>query len=301
LEFGHDAVDEIVEAARDIREHDVEAVAGVAVEPFLHQVGDHLRRADQREAAVAAGDLGQLANRQIVAPGALDDPLAAALAGVGLRDLGQRAVEVERRGVAAERDRQRGDAAIGVHEAVEQGPLVTRLLCGVADDDEAAGQYLDVVRVAPGLLRPLPDIGVGALRVAELAAAGEDHLRGLGGELAAGIGGARLDDDRPALDRPGDVQGAADRQELALVVEHMHALGVEIDAVLDVEDEGVVGPAVPEASHDIEELAGAAVALAMLHAFGQPEIERRVGVRGGDEVPAGAPAADMVERRKTAR
>ena len=80
------------------------------------------------------------------------------------------------------------------------------------------------------------------------------------------------------------------------MVEHMHPLGVEIDAVLDIADEGVVGPAVPEAGHDIEELARAAIALAVLHMLGQPEIERRVGVRGGDQVPAGAAAADMVER-----
>jgi hypothetical protein len=60
-----------------------------------------------------------------------------------LRDLGQRAVEVEDRGVVAERDRQRGDAAVGVHEAVEQGALPARLLRGVADDDEAAWQDLD--------------------------------------------------------------------------------------------------------------------------------------------------------------
>ena len=106
LQFGDDAVDEIVEAARDPREHDVEAVAGVAVEPLLHLVGDHFGGADQREAAVAAGDLGQLADRQVVAPGALDDALAAALAGVALRDLGQRAVEVEDGGVVAESDRQ---------------------------------------------------------------------------------------------------------------------------------------------------------------------------------------------------
>jgi hypothetical protein len=106
LEFGDDAVDEVVEAAGDPREHDVEAVAGGAQEPLRHLVGDHLWRADHREAAIAAGDLRQLADRQVVAAGALDDTLAAALAGVALRDLGQWAVEVELRGVAAERDRQ---------------------------------------------------------------------------------------------------------------------------------------------------------------------------------------------------
>ena len=158
-----------------------------------------------------------------------------------------------------------------------------------------------MVGVSPDLFRPPPDIGVVMLRIGELAAAGEDHLRGLGGELAAGVGGAGLDDDRPALDRPGDVQGAAHRQELALVVEHVHPLGVEINPVLDIADEGVIGPAVPEAGDDVEELAGAAVALAVLHLLGQPEIERRVGVRSGDQVPAGAPAADMVEGGETPR
>src|SRR6266404_4428393 len=54
LQFGDDLVDEIVEAARDPREHDVEAVAGIAQEPLLHLVGDHLGGADQSEATVAA-------------------------------------------------------------------------------------------------------------------------------------------------------------------------------------------------------------------------------------------------------
>src|SRR2546430_9236203 len=81
LQFGDDLVDEIVEAAGDIGEHDVERVA---VEPLLHLVGDHFGGADHGEAAIAASDLRQLADSQIVAPGAFDDALAAALAGVAL-------------------------------------------------------------------------------------------------------------------------------------------------------------------------------------------------------------------------
>ena len=80
-------------------------------------------------------------------------------------------------------------------------------------------------------------------------------------------------------------KGPAHRQELALVVEHVHAFGIEIDALLDVADEGVVGQAVPQPGHDVEELAGAAVALVVLHVLGQAEIERRIGVGGGDQVP----------------
>lgn len=34
----------------------------------------------------------------------------------------------------------------------------------------------------------------------------------------------------------------------------------------------------------------------MFEMFGQPEIERRGGIGGGDKIPAGTPAADVVER-----
>jgi hypothetical protein len=50
LEFGDDAIDEIVEPAGHPREHDVEPVAGGAVEPFHHLVGDCLGGADHGEA-----------------------------------------------------------------------------------------------------------------------------------------------------------------------------------------------------------------------------------------------------------
>ena len=82
------------------------------------------------------------------------------------------------------------------------------------------------------------------------------------------------------------------------MVEHVQSRGIEIDAVLDIADEGVVGPAVPQAGDDIEEFAGPPVAVAMLHVLGEPEIQRCVGVGGGNQVPAGTAAADVVERRE---
>ena len=85
------------------------------------------------------------------------------------------------------------------------------------------------------------------------------------------------------------LSGPAHRQEFALVVEDVQPLGIEIDAVFDIADKGVLGPAVPQAGHDIEEFAGAAIALAMLHVLGHAEIERRVGVRGRDQIPAARP------------
>ena len=80
------------------------------------------------------------------------------------------------------------------------------------------------------------------------------------------------------------------------MVEHVQPLGIEIDAVFDIADEGVVGPAVPQAGDDIEKFTRAAVALAMLHMLGEAEVERRIGVGGRDQVPPGTAAADVVKR-----
>src|SRR5580692_7962044 len=46
LQFRDDARDKVVEPTRQIREHDGEAVAGFGFEPFLHFVGNGLRRTD---------------------------------------------------------------------------------------------------------------------------------------------------------------------------------------------------------------------------------------------------------------
>ena len=134
-----------------------------------------------------------------------------------------------------------------------------------------------------------------------MVAAREDRFRGFGGELAAGIRGAGLHDHRPALDRPRDVERAAHRQIFALVVEHVQLVGIEIESLRDVADEGVVRPGIPQAGDDVVELARAAVAFAVLHVIAHAEIERRVGIGGRDDIPAGAAAAEMIERSEPPR
>lgn len=81
----------------------------------------------------------------------------------------------------------------------------------------------------------------------------------------------------------------------------MHLLWFEERAAFNIANEGVVSPAIPEAGHDIEELPAPPVALAVLHMFFQTEVERRVRVGRGDQIPASAPAAQVVERGKAAR
>ena len=55
--------------------------------------------------------------------------------------------------------------------------------------------------------------------------------------------------------------------------------GLRIDPRLDVPDESVVGKAVPEASHDVIELARPEVALVMLEMVILAKVERGVGIR----------------------
>ena len=76
----------------------------------------------------------------------------------------------------------------------------------------------------------------------------------------------------------------------------MQLLGVEIAARHPVADKGVVVPAVPQPFDDLDEFDGAVVALAVLVMLLAAEIVGFVDGRRRHDVPAGAAAADMVER-----
>ena len=65
--------------------------------------------------------------------------------------------------------------------------------------------------------------------------------------------------------------------------------------------EGIVGKAVPEAGHDVIELAGTMVSLTVLDMRVQAEVQRGVGICGGDDIPSGTTSADVIQRSETAR
>jgi hypothetical protein len=158
-----------------------------------------------------------------------------------------------------------------------------------------------VVWRTAGLFHATLHVGIEFLAPCETVLRGEDGFRGLSGELASSLRRAGLHDHRPALDRPSDVQRPADRIVLVLMVEHMHLCGIEVDAGFDVANEGVIRPGIPQAGHHIVEFAGTAVALVVLDMLRETEIQCRIGIGRGDDVPAGAAAADMVERSETPR
>src|SRR5262249_2709646 len=65
--------------------------------------------------------------------------------------------------------------------------------------------------------------------------------------------------------------------------------------------EGIVVPAVPQPDHDLRELARPMIALAVLVVDVAAEVVGLAQHAGGDEVPAGAAAADMIDGGELAR
>src|ERR1700730_10558649 len=102
-----------------------------------------------------------------------------------------------------------------------------------------------MVACAPQLFHPALHIGIEVLRVRKIAPALEYYFCRLSRDLAASLRRACLHDHRPTLDWARDVERATHGQKWHLVIEHVHPLGIEKDPVLDIVDEGVVGPAIP--------------------------------------------------------
>ena len=144
-------------------------------------------------------------------------------------------------------------------------------------------------------------VGVEGTRHRDRTACGENNFGGLGGELAACVGRACLHDDRPALNWTRDIQRTAHFQKLAMMIEYVELLRIEVLSRLDVANERVVGPAIPQARHDVEEFARATVTRRMLHVLLEAEIQRLVRIARRHHVPSGAPAADVIERREFPR
>ena len=144
-------------------------------------------------------------------------------------------------------------------------------------------------------------VGVESLPFGKRTSGGENDLRSFGGELTARVGSARLHDDRPALERPSDIERTANLEKLTFMVERMHAIRIEIESRIDVADESVLRETVPETGHDIVELARAAITLVVVQMILSAKVESGVRIGRRHDVPAGAASADMIERREAAR
>src|SRR5258708_2002330 len=102
------------------------------------------------------------------------------------------------------------------------------------------------------------------LRALEGLVRRENHLADVAGESNAVGRSARLRQHGITLRRARDVDGAADGEILALVLQNVELFCIDEHAALLVAHKSIVLPAVPEPLHDIDELPGPAVPNAML-------------------------------------
>lgn len=144
------------------------------------------------------------------------------------------------------------------------------------------------------------DVRIERLRVVEPVLRGEDHFRAARRELAARVRRAGLHEHRMPLRRACDVQRAAHAEVRPVMIEHVQLAMIEMEAGRLVLDECIVFPAVPEPGHDALEFVGARVAVGVREVWRRAEVRRFVGHHRRDEIPPGAPAAQVVERRELA-
>lgn len=157
------------------------------------------------------------------------------------------------------------------------------------------GQHHDVVGVAAGRGDLGLDVGVELLGLLQGLVGDEDRLGVLGRERPALLGGAGLHEQRVALDRPRHVERPGHAEVRAHVVDGAQPGRVAPHAGLLVTDLVVVGPGVPQLRGDVEELVGPLVAGRLERPVRQREVGGLLLGGGGDDVPAGAPAGDVVD------
>ncbi len=155
--------------------------------------------------------------------------------------------------------------------------------------------------IAALLRKQLLQVGIEGLRGRLLQMRGEHRLGVARGELPAGVRGAGLHEHRPALRRARQVQRALHLVVLARVVDRPHALRVGIASAGAVVEHRIVGPAVPQALDHGHVLFGALVAVGVADLADAAEIAAGLRRPGGDDVPADAAAADVVERAELPR
>src|ERR1700682_5069679 len=81
LQFGHDEIDEILEALVEVGRHDVEPVRRALGEPFLQRVGDRRRRSAEHPVSARGGvEVVEIAQRHAVASGLRQDGACKGLA-----------------------------------------------------------------------------------------------------------------------------------------------------------------------------------------------------------------------------
>ena len=192
--------------------------------------------------------------------------------------------------------RQEGEAALQWHQRIVLGLLVQGLGARGADDRLHAEQELAGLRRPARLDHAALDVVVQRLGAGKVGLDGEHRVGIARREVAALARRAGLQDGRPMLRRARHVERPARLEVSPLMLDAMHLRRVGEYAPGAVHDHGILVPAVPQLAADLHEFIGAVVAI-----VGRPhllaEIGRLVVVERGHDVPGGATAGQVIERR----
>ena len=308
LEQRDHVVDEVVEArGREVRRQH-EPVGATGPHEVAHRLGHVPGRSDE---GLAAGRLddelpdAQLLGVRQVAPEAgrlqrvrehagptLDDRVGRH---VGV-DLGERALGVVGRQVAVPQLLEQQDGRLRAHLLA---PDHVGLLGGVgrvvAQHVRHRRQDLQLVGAAAVAGQAALGVGVEALCVGQARVTAEDGVGGAGGQLAAAVGVARLEDDGVHLGAAGHVEVPVDVELRAVVGERARRSLTHEAARVGVGHQIVVGPRLPELAHGLHHLAGPLVAVLVGQEAAPPEVLAGEGVRRRDHVPRRPSTREVVE------
>ena len=130
-------------------------------------------------------------------------------------------------------------------EALQRLVFVLGLLSARADDERQSGENFQAVRFAAELRHAALQVIVEAAALFDSRIGREDNLRGLRREIPARVRGSGLDQHRPSLRCPRNVESPMDIEELAMVIEYMELRQIEVPPLRPIMHEGIILPAVP--------------------------------------------------------
>ncbi|CAJ2926284.1 Uncharacterised protein [Burkholderia pseudomallei] len=302
LQLGHDELDDIDERLRRHRVCEVEAVHVGLVDPRLQIVGDLARVADRHRPEPAdAAPARDLAHRPLARRIGARQRLDGRLDRVALDVLEGLVKRVFRQIDAGPAGHQR-ECALVARVAAIVGVLRVRVGRRAARDHRVQVEDQHVARIAAKPLHARADVGDERLEDRARRRGDEDALRVLRGEVLAAPGRARLIEHRRALRRRLAQMDARHVVIAAAMVDRMHLRRLGEHAARGVaHDRAVLPRTFPQLVANLEILVGDRVALVVIRLPRQPEVARGAVEIRRDDVPADAPARQMIERRHAPR
>jgi hypothetical protein len=203
--------------------------------------------------------------------------------------------------VSAEPQRHPFAPGLRIGQLVELVREAARFGLRGSDHRAEPGQDQHLIGIPPRRRDQCLQVGIEGARRRLLQMRGEHRLGMPRRELAAGIRRARLHEHRAPLRRARQVQRTLHLIVRPCVIDRPHPPRIRIASSGAVVENRIVGPAIPEAFDHGHVFFGAFVAVRVAHLADTAEIAARLRRPCGDDVPADAAAADVIQRTELPR